>query len=307
MKHKLALLSCLAFAGTFLLQSCEKKIEKKEALDDTELVVHSSDQAMMSGEMDAVTTEINVPLEATVTGRQETGLVCSATIAYDTAGSQKKLTITYNGDDCPKYRSRNGVVEISIPAGIKWSDAGAEITVNYINLKVTRNSDKRFIIINGTHKITNVSGGISWNLAMGKPSITHAITSNNMSITFDDGSQRQWQVARQRVYTLQNGGSVTITGTQTQGNQSGIAEWGTDRFGKTFTTAITQPLVISAACQYRLVSGQLKHDRTLSSATLSFGLNEQGVAQTACPTGSFFYKLTWTGVAGNTLTWIAAY
>ncbi|RYZ16404.1 MAG: hypothetical protein EOP49_51760, partial [Sphingobacteriales bacterium] len=266
MKHKLALLSCLTIAGTFLLQSCEKKIEKKESFEDTELVVHSGDQAMMSGEMDAITNEINVPLEATVTGREESGLVCSAIIAYDTAGSQKKVTITYNGDDCAKYRSRKGVVEMSIPAGVKWSDAGAEITVNYINLKVTRNSDKRYIIINGTHKITNVSGGISWHLALGKPSITHTITSNNMSVTFDDGTQRQWQVARQRVYTLQNGGTITVTGTHTQGNQTGIAEWGTDRFGKTFVTAITEPLVVKATCQYRLVSGQLKHDRTLSSA-----------------------------------------
>lgn len=307
MKHKLALLPCLALAGTFFLQSCEKKVEKKESLDDTELVVHSSDQAMMSGEMDAVTNEINVPLETTVTGRQENGLLCSATIVYDTANSQKKLTITYNGDDCPKYRSRKGVVEISIPAGVKWSDEGAEVTVKYIDLKITRNSDKRYIIINGTHKVTNVSGGISWHLAMGKASITHTITSSNMSVTFDDGSQRQWQVARQRVYTLQNGGSITITGTHKEGSQNNVAEWGTDRFGKAFFTSITEPLVISGNCQYRLISGQLKHERALSTATLSFGLDAQGTVQTSCPGGSFYYKLSWTGIAGNALTYIAAY
>lgn len=307
MKLKLALLPGLALVCTLLLQSCEKETEKKESLEDTELVVHSNDQAMMSGEMDAVTNEINVPLEATITGRQETGLVCSATIVYDTTGAQKRLTVTYNGDDCPGYRSRKGVVELSIPAGVKWSDAGAEITVNYINLKITRNSDKRYIIINGTHKIINTSGGIMMQLLVGKPSITHTITSNNMVVTFDDGSQRQWQVARQRVYTLLNGGSITITGIHQQGNQSNIAEWGTDRFGKTFTTAITEPLVISGLCQYRLVSGQLKHDRALSTATLSFGLNAQGTTQVDCPAGSFYYKLSWTGVGGNSLTFIAAY
>jgi hypothetical protein len=261
----------------------------------------------VSGEMDAITNEINVPLEATITGQQETGMVCSATIVYDTTGSQKKLTITYNGDDCPGYRSRKGVVELSIPAGVRWNEPGAAITVSYLNLKITRNSDKRYITINGTHTIVNTSGGIMMQLLFGKPSITHTITSNNMNVTFDDGSQRLWQVARQRVYTLLNGGSVTITGIHQQGNQSGIAEWGTDRFGKSFSTSITKPLVISGLCQYRLVSGELKHERALSTAVLSFGLNAQGAAQTDCPVGSYYYKLSWTAIAGNTLTFIAAY
>ena len=136
--------------------------------------------------------------------------------------------------------------------------------------------------------------------------IIHTISSSNMSITFDDGSQRTWQVARKRVYSIANGGTITITGNHTDGAVNGIAEWGTDRFGNAFTTIITQALKISASCDFRLISGQIQHSRLNSSASVTFGLDKDGNA-VSCPSGNFYYKLTWTGPNSNTLTYIAPY
>ena len=80
-----------------------------------------------------------------------------------------------------------------MPAGIRWRNPGAALTVTIQNLKITRIRDNKSITINGSHTITNVSGGLLFNLpALG--TITHTITSSGMSVTFDDGSQRTWQV-----------------------------------------------------------------------------------------------------------------
>lgn len=307
MKPTLRYLPVLALAFSFTIQSCEKTSEVKiEENDDKQLVAHSNDEAMLSGEMDAVTNEVNFPLETIVTGRSQDTLICSATLVYDTTGSEKKVTITYSGADCPGLRTRNGIVKISIPSGVRWTDVGAEITVTYQNLKITRNSDKKSVTINGSHKLINVAGGSLVQLIFGRPNITHAVTSSNMSVTFDDASQLVWQVARQRVYTLANGGSITITGTHQEGTKQNIAQWGTDRFGRSFTTSITEPLVISGACQYRLVSGQIKHEWPANSATVTFGLDAQGTP-VSCPAGSYYFKLAWTGLAGNSLTYIGLY
>src|SRR5690606_23393363 len=114
------------------------------------------------------------------------------------------------------------------------------------------------ITINGTQTYTNVSGGLLINLPV-LGTITHTITSSNMSVTFDNGSQRTWQVARQRVFTYNNGVVITVTGTHTDGSVIGIAEWGTNRFGRSFITAITQPLVLKQDCSFRVGSGKVVH------------------------------------------------
>jgi hypothetical protein len=295
----------LTLFTTFI--ACKKDSAKQEE-KNTELTAHAEDQALVSNEMDAVNLDLDYALEknASFSGKLTGDSICAATIAFDTLNSTKKITITYNGADCGGFQSRAGSIVISMPTGVHWKDAGAELTVAYQNFKVIRLSDKKSITINGTHTLTNVSGGLLKDLLTGRPAITHAINSSNMSITFDNGSQRSWKVARKRVYTLAGGGSITITGTHTEGTQANIAEWGTDRFDHPFTTAITQPLVISANCQFRLTSGRVEHNRLASTASVTFGLDKNGNA-TSCPAGNYYYKLVWTGPGGNTQTFIAPY
>ena len=138
--------------------------------------------------------------------------------------------------------------------------------------------------------------------------ITHSITSSGLSITFDNGTQRTWQVSKQRVFTfVNNSGVITTTGTHTDGAVANIAEWGTNRFGKAFATSITEPLIVKQDCSFRLTSGQVKHTTGGITATATFGLDATG-NPTSCPgSGNYYYKVIWTGPNGNSLTVILPY
>jgi hypothetical protein len=239
-------------------------------------------------------------------GDQVQTLICNATVVVDTLSNPRTITITYNGPNCQNTTTRTGVVVLSMAQGVRWRNAGAVINVSFQNLKITRLSDNKSITINGTQAHTNVSGGLLINLpTLG--TITHTITSSNMSVTFDNNTQRTWQVAKQRVFTYNNGIVITTTGMHTEGGITGIVEWGTNRLGRTFTTAITQALVIRQDCNFRLTSGKVEHVTPVFNANVTFGLDAVG-NPTSCPgTGTYYLKLIWTGPGVNPHTIILPY
>jgi hypothetical protein len=302
-------LSVLALIAIVFFVSCQK--DDITATDYiTETSEHADDQSRFSEEEDGVANDANAVIEVTSGFTGRTGdvqsLICDATVTLDTLSNPRTITIVYNGLNCLGNRTRTGTVVISMAAGMRWRQAGAILNVSFQNLKVTRVSDNKSITINGTQVYTNVSGGLLFNLASAG-SIIHTITSSNMSITFDNGSQRTWQVARRRVFTYNNGIVITTTGTHTDGATTGIAEWGANRFGHDFTTAITQPLVIRQDCNFRLVSGKVAHHTSLFNATAIFGLDSTG-NPTSCPgSGNYFLKLEWTGPSGIHRTVILPY
>jgi hypothetical protein len=308
MQRNIRLLSVITLTLFTTFIACKKDSSQQQEEQGSDLTVHSEDQARVSNEMDAVDLDVNFVLEqnTSFSGRLTGDSICAATVVYDTLNNARKITITYNGADCGGFKIRTGSIVIAMASGVRWKDSGAQIHVTYQNFKVTRKSDQKSITINGAHTLTNAEGGLLRDLMQGRSTIVHTI-SGNLSITFNDGTQRSWQVARKRVYTLANGGTITITGTHTDGTQTNIAEWGTDRFGVPFSTSITQPLVISANCQFRLISGQVQHNRLASSASVTFGLDKNGAVTTCPASGSFYYKLTWTGPGGITQTYIAPY
>jgi hypothetical protein len=299
---------------------------------NTDLQAQSNDQTTASDATDDIANDVNTSLSATgnATGssitpgirfgtttdgggldtlKEAQKVICDATIVADTISNPHTITITYNGSNCGGTRTRTGVVVASIPAGTHWKDAGAIVTVSIQNLKITRLYDSKSITINGTHTYTNVSGGSLSALPNLPNGITHTVTSSNMSITFDNGATRTWSVARQRLYKYANGVvTVTISGTHTDGTTTGISEWGTNRFGNSFSTVIAQPLVFSSGCLYRLTGGQVVLNNAQGSTTITFGLDANGAA-TGCPlAGSYFYfKLVWAGVGGKTYTFILPY
>lgn len=293
--------------GTFLtvFVACTKEsATKPDTTDSTssELTTHADDQARFSTETDIVTNEALVTVEGTasISGMTYTQVpeFCDATISYDTLNATRSVTITYNGGNCSGAYIRTGTVVLSMPAGVYWKNAGAVLTISYQDLKLTRKSDSKSFTVNGSHTITNVSGGLLVNLTT-RTSITHAISSNGMTITFDDNTQRTWQVAENRVFTYDNGVVITITGNHTEGSNTAIALWGTNRFGQDFTTSITQPLILKQDCDFRLTSGQVTH-AGFGTATTTYGLNATG-EPTSCPgTASYYCKVSWTGPAGHT-------
>lgn len=298
------------FAFTLLISFAACKKDGNNNND--EITTHSDDQNQFSSEIDGIANDADLTIESNpgMTGRFEgtQGVICDATVAIDNASNPRTITITYDGTVCPgAFHKRQGVVVISMAQGVQWKNPGAAVTVTFTNLKITRLSDNKSITINGAQTYTNVSGGLLINLAT-LGSITHTITSSGMSITFNNGSQRNWQVAKQRVFTYTAGGVVIkTTGTHTDGNNTGIAEWGTNRFGAAFATAITEPLTVKQECNFRLTSGRVKHTVSASSAVVTFGLNANG-EPTGCPgLAPYYMKIVLTGPNGNSITIIRPY
>ncbi|MEI9943188.1 MAG: hypothetical protein WDN26_03125 [Chitinophagaceae bacterium] len=295
-----SLLATFFLAAT--LFSCQKDASTSKDNFDTEASEQSDDQSEFAAQIDASANETSAVLEAAGTiaqrGEDIQTIICNATVVVDSISNIRTLTITYNGADCLGQFSRTGTILVSIPAGVHWKNAGATITLQYQNMVITRIADNKSITINGSHNITNVSGGLLYNLP-NLSSITHTITSSGMTVKFPNSDVRTWQVAKQRVFTYNNGVVITTTGTHTEGTVTGIAEWGISRSGRAFTSAITQPLVIRQDCAFRLVSGQVTHKVPVFTAVATFGLNANGDA-TSCPgTGHYYCKVVWTGLAGN--------
>ncbi len=311
MKTRILLLAALAFCTAVFFVACKKNNSSSSSVSQTtQISTQADDQSQVSTEVDAVANDGDVALESTTSfsgrGQQVEGLICDATVAIDTTSNPRTITITYNGTNCLNNRTRTGVVIISMPQGIRWKDAGAAVTFTFQNLKITRLRDNKSITINGSQTYTNVSGGLLINLAA-LVTITHTITSSGMTITFDNGAQRSWQVAKQRVFTYNNGVVITTTGTYSNGATTGICEWGTNRYGNSFTTAITQPLVVRQDCSFRITSGQVVHTRTTDTSTVTFGLDATGNA-TSCPgTGSYYLEIVWVGSGGLSHTAILPY
>lgn len=308
MKTRFSVYALLLATIVFAFSSCQKDTESADYSAET--AAHSDDQNRFSGEVDAAANDVVLTLDATAgfagRGQDIQSLICDATVAVDTMSNPRTITITYNGTNCIGNRTRTGVIVVSMAQGIRWKNAGAQINVSFQNLRITRVSDNKSILINGTQTYTNVSGGLLINLPV-LNTITHTITSSNMSVTFDNNTQRTWQVARQRVFSYSNGVAVTVTGLHTENGVSGIAEWGTNRFGNTFTSAITQPLVFRQDCSFRLGSGKVEHRTAYFNAAATFGLDASG-NPTGCPgVNSYYMKIVWTGPAGNTRSAILPY
>jgi len=316
MKTKIVLFLATVLFFVAIFTACKKENNNSKNDDQqTEIAYQSDDQSRVSSEIDAVANDADISIENSTgfTGRVSQGqsllsdTVCDANVAYDIASNPRTITITYNGGNCWGTRTRTGKVIIAMAQGVQWKDQGASLTLTFQDLKITRVSDNKSITINGTQTYTNVTGGLLINL-LTLGTITHSITSSNMSITFDDGTQRTWNVAKQRVYTFSGTNvSVTISGTHTEGNVTNIAEWGTNRLGHAFTSSTVQPVVIRSDCNFRVTSGEIRHTLPHVTADATFGLDSNG-SPTSCPgAGHYYFKIVFTGSGGNSVTLIMAY
>jgi len=295
-----------------IFTGCKKTDSNTTQTDEnTQLAIHTDDEARFSDAMDNITNDANAAIESSTAfsgrGTEVETDICNATVTLDSTATLRMLTITYNGSNCLGNHTRTGTVTLSIPLSQHFSDMGATVTATWANLKITRISDGKSITINGEHSITNVTGGRLLNLAS-LQTIIHDINSTGMNVTFDDGSTRTWMVARRRTYTYNNGIHISISGTHTEDTTTNISEWGTTRFGTPFVTSITQPLEIDQACDFRLVAGQVAHHRLIADVVVTFGLDSSGMPATCPALGNpYYYKLVWTGANGVQQTVIAPY
>ncbi len=278
--HRMALAICLL--SCISIYSCQKSNSASQDTSTTNLSTTADDEQQVSNESDIISNDANTALNgqavfsgsnsstASISGNTEVNstdavmgtsslvnvhqLICDATITYDTSNNQRVITIVYDGTNCWGNRTRSGKVIITLPLGQHWKDAGATANIVIDELKITRLRDNKSIVINGNKTYTNVSGGLLKDLAT-LQTITHTIT-GTMSIDFDNGTTRAWNVSKQRVFTYDNGIVITTTGTYSDGTNNDIAEWGINRLGESFKSLISEPKVIRQDCDFRLVSGQ---------------------------------------------------
>lgn len=300
MKKTYLLLAAITFlAGITLLSSCKK--EKNDPIDTATLnQEQASDAEDISAASDAVDDDIdNVMSLSSLKSTETQSLPCNVSIDSSQLSS-KKITLTFNGTNCAGTRTRTGKVVISLTNGTKWSDAGAVITVTYADLKIVRNANGRFIILNGTKTHTNISGGLVKNLGnTGTPiAIVRNIASDNMNVTFTNGAQKTWHIARTRTFTKVNGSLViTVSGFGQANGKSNLVEWGTNRRGTDFYTQIATPVVMSQECDYQPSAGVKVHYVGLRTVTTTLGTDVNGVPVTSgCAS---YYKVSWESLDGT--------
>jgi hypothetical protein len=287
----------LFLAFTLCVAACKKENNSSQQLNaDAEVATHYDDESMVSDETDAIAIEVNSLIEADpVLGGNASVLdevICDATVTANFESDPVTVTVTFNGANCSAKRTRTGVVVLSMAKGSQWKDAGAEITVAYEDLKITRKSDGKSITLNGHQVFTNLTGGLLHQLPTIE-TIIHTLSSNDLSIKFDDGDLRSWNIARKKVFTYSEGIVVSVHGTHQDGDNTNIAEWGTNRFGDAFTTSIDAPVVIKQSCNLRITAGVVKHETTEFVATATFGLDAAGNPIDCPGSGNYFFRLGW--------------
>lgn len=294
--YKTALLSFVVI-GT-IVSSCKKDKTDDSTDDSSEELSISSDESGFSAETEQALQDANTVLSgSSLAGAKVAAVsICGATID----SSQKAngiITLSFDGTSTCIYstRTRSGSITLSLPAGTKWADAGAKLTVTFNNYKVTRISDGKSITLSGSKVVTNVNGGLARNLTSGS-SLVHTIR-GSITVTFDDNSQRSWQIARKRTTSLSGSVySIKIEGDTTVSGNTNIDVWGTNRYGNMFYASLTNPVVYSSACNYHAVSGEVVHQGLLRTVTATFGVDQSGNAvSSGCPYG---YKVSWTNIRG---------
>ena len=310
MNLKFGSISSLVFSAVILFSACKKDDSSGTPTENEQVAAAVSDESQVTSEMDQIALDAGTAIEYEGTFSGNNGvleqIICDATVQYSTSTDPMTITITYDGSNCGGGRSRTGSIVLSMAQGTEWKNAGSFFTVTFNDLKITKTATNKSITITGTHTVTNVSGGLLIHLPTEAP-ITHTITSENMKVSFDNGTARNWNVAKQRVYTYNNGAVLTIIGTHSEGDETGIAEWGTNRAGVAFKTSTVVPVVVKQSCNFRVTGGSVKHSTQAFSAVATFGLNAGGELIDCPGTGSYFYKLVWTGQSGGSVTVILPY
>lgn len=303
---KLNLLIWLVAILTFSFQACKKNAKEDIADDTASQLQHSADEANFTNETEASLDDVNATMGSSGLGKFS---IVGATI--DSIIADKKYIITYNGNNANGTRFRTGTVTVQLTSGAKWRDVNSVITITFSNLSIKNNANNKSIIINGTHVVNNVNGGLVNMLTAGSTSVIHKIT-GSMTVTFDDGSSRSWAIYRQREILITAAGvpTIKISGFGSLDGVGNIVVAGTNRSGSAFSTIIEQTVVHTKNTDcfggvWIPVSGVKTHKKLAREISVTFGVNQAGVEVTSgCPYG---YKVNWTNLRNESKQAVIGY
>jgi hypothetical protein len=309
MKKPFIKLSIIALSFGLLFTACDKKKDSTNPDDSSQQATTASDQSNVTTESDQSINDANTTIGGSASNERTDGniaIVIGASI--DTTNwNSGKYVITYNGNNFNNTRKRTGSITIQRTVA-KWSVPGSVLTITYNDYNVTRLSTGKSITLNGTLVVTNVSSSTNtyWTLPVNS-SIEHKIR-GILTITFDNGTQRVWNIARHKTTT--NHGSayytLSIAGDTAVSGYSNVEAWGINRAGENFYGETTSPIVYSTSCDLDPISGVYVHQGVARTLTATFGVNSNGTPNTGltCPYG---WKIDWINLAGNAQEVIEAY
>lgn len=291
---RLSLMLVAAAALTFT--SCKKDDLNQGTVDASSLEQLSTDENAVESVMnDAEADIVSVIDNPSGSYKSTEWIPCNATVdSLAVANDTVVLYITYNGLNCNGTRNRTGKIEIRKKVGTQWHEAGAAVKYTYINFTVTRVSTGKSVTLNGTKTFENVNGGHRWMVGTYIDSYVEKI-SGNLQASFDNGTSRTWNVARQLTFTGAPGTFIlNIDGFGNSGEYQNLSVWGTNRQGEEFYTQINQSIVCKETCDGDPVSGIKIHQIPSGdkSATITFGYNSNNEPITGdeCPTR---YRVDW--------------
>lgn len=293
---------------TCALFACKKNTafsNNEQAQFDSAVNIQANDQARIASDIDALFNDINTVMnkQDTLTAGSidtllNTGICAASLIRIDAVDSPNSVSFTYGGAACDHSRSFSGLVTVYIKPGSRWSTAQDVLGVVLTDLYVKgQQADTSTILYNGDLYFTDVSGGSLTSLTSTASSpVVHSIQGVNVSVLFNDITPAVWQIARQRTYTYDSGLVISTTGTDTASGLQNVSEYGGNRFGNSFITSVTSPLVTRQACDFQVTGGQIQLVNPSGVTAIVYGLNSSGAA-TGCPSSGsyYYYQLNWTG------------
>jgi hypothetical protein len=309
MKKTFVKLSIIALSFGLLFTACSKKKDSTNPDDSNQQATTAADQSDVTTESDQSVNDANTVIGGSASNERTDGnlaIVIGASIDTTNWNSGKYI-ITYNGNNLNDTKKRTGTITIQRTVA-KWSVPGSVLTITYNNYKVTKLSTGKSITLNGTLVVTNVSTSTNtyWTLPVNS-SIEHKIR-GALTITFDDGTQRIWNIARHK--TITNHGSfyytLSIAGDTAVSSYSHVEAWGINRNGEHFYGETTSAIVYSTSCGFDPISGVYVHQGIARTLTATFGVNSDGTVNTSltCPYG---WKIDWINASGNAKEVIKAY
>ncbi|HNP49903.1 MAG TPA: hypothetical protein PKL85_13755 [Bacteroidia bacterium] len=324
MKTKVKVSLMLVTAVLLVVSACKKedKSEDKAQLD-AKVSQFNSDANNYKAESDQADNDINNSLSSIPAfGRVAEGAailsspLCGVTI--DSSQIANKI-LFYNFDgQTPCFspsRTRSGQIKVQLTSGAHWSDQNAILTLTYTNFKITRLSDNKSITFNGVKTLKNINGNNWLGFLTSTATLKYQERALNIAVTFDNSLSATWNSARTTEWSYVQATTnpsipyahivFTAKGDTTLNGYSNVDSWGINRFGETFTTNYTSPILSNTYCGlWRFNSGELVHHINSSVFTLTLGLDQNGnPTPYACAYG---YKVSWN-VNGNANSVILSY
>jgi hypothetical protein len=316
MKNQLVLLCFAALIGFSV--SCKKKEAEEDAVLDAQTKQFNDDRDRYKNGSDGANTDVNTALNLVPSmGRvvRPPSFIMSQPCGYTIDSSQLSQKILFLNFDGITFcgspsQVRDGQIKVQITTGNHWSEAGAVLTITYINFKVTyfTNNQPHPVIYNGVKTLENVNGySLLW--WTGILPVRYRERALNIQVDFDNGTHATWNSARLTEWSYNattTNLTFTATGDSTVNGHASVDDWGTNRYGYTFTTYYNQSIVSNSQCGlWKPVSGELLHNVNNIDYTITCGVDNNGNQ----PVGvcGYGFKVTWTPQGGSQQSVVFSY